>query len=123
MNSSILNIEITRLNNLIMKVDVSGLRAFYKLDRTGQHVLESFAIRRNNWKITTVSSLFSVFRLIGLEISRKEIVRVFKELERFNCGEFVLGKVAGDRNLQSRLVWRVPPGMVGKIAMDKKSRG
>lgn len=49
--------------------------------------------------------------------------RAFKELGKLNCGQFVPGKVAGDRNFQSRFLWSVPPGIVGRIAMDKKSRG
>ena len=122
MEISVSNINVINLNTVILNLDVSGLRTFYKFDSTARHILESLAIRQNNWKTTTVSSLYSIFRSIGLVIPRQEIIRVFKEFGKFNCGKFVPGKVAGDRSLQSRFVWSVPPGIVGKIAMDKKSR-
>lgn len=111
------------MNNLIINIDVSGLRSLYKSDATARHILESLAERQNNWKMTTVSSFYSIFKLVGFDIPRKEIVRTSRELERLNCCEFVIGKVNGDRNFQSRIVWKVPPAIVGKLALDKKSRG
>ena len=109
--------------NNSMNIDVSGLRGFYKSDATARHILESLAARRNNWRMTTVTSLFSIFRLAPFDISRKEILTAFRQFEKFNCGDLIIGKVNGNRNFQSRIVWKVPPPIVGKIAMDKKSRG
>lgn len=106
-----------------MNLDVSGLSSFYKSDATALHVFESLAARQNNWKMTTVTSLASIFRLAGFDISRKDIVRVFRELEKFNCGVFIIGNVRGNRNYQSRFLWTVPLALIGKIAMGKKLRG
>jgi hypothetical protein len=64
--------------------------------------------------------LASIFRLAPFDISRKDIVRVFRQLEKFNCGHFIIGKISGNRNYQSRIVLKVPPPIVGKIAMAKK---
>ena len=111
------------INNSIMNLDVSGLRGFYKSDATALHVCESLAARQNIWKMTTVTSLVSILRLAGFDISRKDIVRVFRELEKFNCGDFMIGNVSGNRNYQSRFLWRVPLPRIGKIAMGKKLRG
>ena len=111
------------MNKSIMNLDVSGLRNFYKSDATARHILESLAERQNNWKTTTVSSFYSIFKLVGYHIPRKEIVRTARELAKLNCCDFVIGKVKGNRNFQSRMVWKVPPPIVGKLAMDKKSRG
>ena len=116
MNSSITNNSITNL-------DVSGLRSFYKSDATALHIFESLAARQNNWKMTTVTSLASIFSLAGFDILRKDIVRVFRELEKFNCGVFIIGKIKGNRNYQSRFLWKVPPALIGRIAMGKKQRG
>ena len=111
------------MNNSIINLDVSGLRSLYKSDATALHILESLGARQNNWKMTTVTSLDSIFRLAPFDISRKDIVRVFRQLEKFNCGYFIIGKTSGNRNYQSRIVWKVPPPIVGKIAMGKKPQG
>jgi hypothetical protein len=103
----------------INKTDVAGLRFLYKTDAAARYILESLAKRRNNWKITTISSLFSIFQLAGFEITRKDIIRTARELEKMNYCEFILGKVAGGRNEQSRIVWKIPPGNVGRIAVSK----
>jgi hypothetical protein len=110
-------------NNSITNLDVSGLRSFYKSDATALHIFESLAARRNNWKMTTVTSLASIFNLAGFDILRKDILRVFRELEKFNCGVFIIGKIEGNRNYQSRFLWKVPPALIGSIAMGRKPRG
>jgi hypothetical protein len=105
----------------IQDCDLSGLRVLYKTNSSVRHVLESFAWRINNWTITTVSSLESYFNLTGLKISRKKIKLVFREFEKFNCERFIIGKVSGNRNFQTRFVWRVPMTRVGRLALDKKN--
>jgi len=105
----------------IKNFDLSGLRTLYKTNSSARHILESFAGRTNNWSSTTVSSLESYFKLTGLKISRKEIKLVFMELEKFNCAQFITGKVSGNRNFQTRLVWIVPMTTVGRLALDKKN--
>ncbi len=110
------------MNNSIMNLDVSGLRSFYKSDATALHIFESLAARQNNWKMTTVTSLVSIFGLAGFDISRKDIVRAFREFEKFNGGVFIIGEVEGNRNYQSRFLWKVPLALIGKIAMGKKAR-
>jgi hypothetical protein len=111
------------MNRSIMDLDVSGLRNFYKSDATALHILESLAARQNNWKMTTVTSMASIFRLAGFDISRKDIVRAFRQFEKLNCGNFIIGNVKGNRNFQSRFLWKVPLALVGQIAMGKKLRG
>ena len=105
----------------IRDFDLSGLRTLYKTSSSARHVLESFAGRINNWSITTVSSLESYFKLTGLKISRKEIKLVFMEFEKFNCGQFIIGNVSGNRNFQTRFVWTVPMTKVGRLALDKRN--
>jgi hypothetical protein len=57
--------------------------------------------------------------MAGFEITRKDIIRTARELEKMNYCEFIRGKVAGSRNEQSRIVWTIPLGNVGRIAVSK----
>ena len=109
------------MENSIIDFDLSGLRGFYKSNATARHILESLAARTNNWKMTTVSSLFSYFKLTGVDISRQEIVSTFREFERFKCGKFMIGKIRGNRNFQSRFLWDFPLATVGRLALNKKN--
>jgi hypothetical protein len=109
------------MDRTIHDFDLSGLRTLYKTNSSARHVLESFAGRINNWSSTTVSSLESYFKLTGLKISRKEIRLMFMEFEKFKCGRFIIGKVSGNRNFQSRFIWTVPMTRVGRLALDKRN--
>jgi hypothetical protein len=103
-------------------VDVNGLRKLYKSDSAARLVLDGFAGRQNRMNVTTVGSLHSPLKLAGNDIERKDIVRVFKELERLNCGKYISGKTTGGPNLQSKFLWKVHLVSVGKAATDKKLR-
>jgi hypothetical protein len=111
------------MDNLeLSNVDVNGLRRLYKSDSAARLVLDSFAARQKKMSLTTVGSLHSPLKLAGNDIERKDIVRIFKELERSNCGVYINGKVRGNRNHQSRFVWKVNLVSVGRAATDKKVR-
>lgn len=99
-----------------LKIDVSGLRNLYRSDSSAQLVLNSFASRQNKWSITTVSSLHAYLTLSGLIISREDIIKTLKELQNLNCGEFKLGKTKGNRNYQTRFIWKEDLVRVGKLA-------
>jgi hypothetical protein len=88
-------------------VNVGGLRRFYKSDHAAQLVLDIFAARQNDSRITTVTSLLSTLSGAAFVISRKEIINVFKALQTFNCGECVRGNTSGNANQQSRFIWKV----------------
>jgi len=103
-------------------VDGAGLRKLYRTDPAARLVLDSFAARQNNVALTTVTSLMSTLGGAGFEVARKDIIRVFKALESFNCGKYIQGKTRGNRNEQSRFVWKTPIGSVGRIATDTRRR-
>jgi hypothetical protein len=103
-------------------VDVGGLRKFYRSDPAARLVLDVFASRRSQSRLTTVSSLVSLIQGNAIEISPKDVVRVFKALQTFNCGEYISGFLSGNRNKQARFVWSVSLISVGRSATDKKIR-
>jgi hypothetical protein len=106
----------------IQNVDAAGLRKLYRSDQTARLVLDSFAARYNSARLTTVSSLMSLLTGAGFVVTRPDIIRVFKALQSLNCGDYIQGNVRGDRNKQSRFVWKVYIAGVGKIATDTKQR-
>lgn len=103
-------------------IDAAGLRKLYRSDPIARLVFDSFAGRYNSARLTTVSSLVSTLTGAGFVVSRSDIIRVFKALQSLNCGEYVPGKKRGDRNNQSRFVWRAYIAGVGKIATDAQRR-
>jgi hypothetical protein len=104
-----------------IKVNVSGLRNLYRSDSSARLVLNSLASRQNKWSMTTVSSLFSYLTLSGFNISRNDIINTFTELQRLNCGEFKLGNKTGNRNHQTRFIWKESLMRVGKLAKEPGS--
>lgn len=104
-------------------VNVADLRGFYKSDLSAPKVLDIFAARSNDARITTVSSIEATLKGAAFEIRRPQIFHVFKALEKFNCGKFVRENTIVSRaNKASRFEWRVSLVAVGRAAADKKIR-
>jgi hypothetical protein len=107
----------------LLDVDVAGLRIFYKSDPIGPKVLDIFAARANDSKITTVSSVEARLNGAGFDITRPQIFGVFRALERFNCGRFIKEqKIVSRAEQASRFEWVVSLVAVGKAAADRKIR-
>lgn len=105
------------------EVDVAGLRKFYKSDPIAPKILDVFAARSNDSRITTVSRIEAILKGAAFEITRPQIFRVFKGLEGFNCGRFVKEqKIISRADRASRFEWRVSLVAVGRAAADKKIR-
>lgn len=104
-------------------VDVGGLRKFYRSDPVAPKVLDILAARSNDSQITTVSSIHARLKGAAFEITRKQIMHVFKALESFKCGVFIKEDFIRSRPDQaSRFQWRVSLVSVGRAAADKKIR-
>jgi hypothetical protein len=103
-------------------IDINALRNIYRSNSKARFIFESLACRQNKRNITTVGSLHSVLSLAGYEISRKDIVDFFKQLENLNCGKYVSGYKRGSVNEQSRFLWDVSLVSVGRVATDQKRR-
>lgn len=111
------------LSRSLHDVDVAGLRRFYKADPIAPKVLDTFAARQNDSRVTTVSSIKARLNGAAFEITRSQIFRVFEALQRFNCGKFIKEKtIASQANRASRFEWRVSLVAVGRAAADKKIR-
>jgi hypothetical protein len=102
-----------------LSIDRAGLRKLYESDSSARMILDSFAARQNRWGMTTVSSLQSG---AGISLPRKDIVKTFRELERLNCGEVRVGSREGNRNTQTRMIWKVSLVIVGKIARGQANK-
>ena len=75
-------------------------------------IFEHLAARQRNRKETTVDGLISALQRDGTEVSRNEVVAIFKELQDAECGKFLVGR----KGHQSRFEWKVPLSKVGGIA-------
>jgi hypothetical protein len=78
-------------------------------------VLDHFASRERNWGSTSVDRILTNLRNEGNEgenISRGDLIAVFRKLEEFGCGSFV----AGRKGYQSRFEWRVQMVALGQAA-------
>jgi hypothetical protein len=119
-------VDLLKFSNLLgvnmenKTFNINGVRNLYRSNSAARIMLESLAVRRNNRSITTVSSLYSVLRLAAFDISRKEIIQVFQTLQKLECGELVFGVKKGSRNMQSRFVWKINLGEVGRVAIEKR---
>ena len=92
------------------KVDVKKLRSLYKDSPAARSVLDHFASRERNWSSTTVDRIQA--NLDDADISRADIIGVFKELEACGCGSFKSGR----KGWLSRFEWDVQMVSVGQAA-------
>ena len=95
-----------------MKVDESKVRTLYGKNKVAQAMLDYFAKRTYDATETKVDRIIHTLTKDGTEISRGQILEVFKELERMGCGNFVTGR----RGWPSRFVWDVGIVSLGKMA-------
>ena len=75
-------------------------------------VFDHFAGRSRSSVETTVDRLHAVIHSERAEVSRQDIVGLFKALERRGCGHFVIGR----KGRPSRFLWKVDLVSVGKVA-------
>lgn len=98
-------------------LDLSLLSGLYASSEVAQLALDGFASRNNKSSETTVESLLTVLRKSNSSFRRQDIVEFFKQLQKTNSGEFVMGR----RGKPSRFVWRVSLVDVGLAAQGRKS--
>lgn len=94
------------------KVDFNCLRKLYSENDHAQAVLDHFASRERNWGTTTVDRIHTNLRSEGEDLSRGDLISVFRELENCGCGNFV----AGRKGYSSRFEWIVEMVGVGLAA-------
>ena len=94
------------------KVDFNCLRELYNENDNAQAVLDHFASRERNLGTTSVDRILTNLRNEGKDLSRRDLISVFRELEKCGCGSFV----AGRKGRASRFEWRVQMVAVGQAA-------
>ena len=90
-------------------VDFNELRSFYNENDSAKAVLDHFASRERNWGTTTVDRIHSN---LGGNVSRGDVIWVFRKLDSFGCGSFKVGR----KGHQSRFEWDVKMVEVGQAA-------
>lgn len=93
-------------------VDFAALRALYGSSEAASGMFDHFASRERNWGSTTVDRIQDNVRAGGLDVSRGDVIAVFKELEKCGCGTFKVGR----KGWASRFEWEVQMVGVGKAA-------
>jgi hypothetical protein len=90
---------------------VGVLQALYKTSAPAAKVLGNFATRKRDRKVIEVARLEEILP----DLSRGEIVDVFKKLAELGFGSFLVGR----RGAASRFVWDVSLCSVGRAAMGQ----
>lgn len=93
--------------------DNKALRELYTEDETTRIILDDFAGRTNNQRVTEVDQLMRRLRSAGLH--RLAVIRLFKSLEKLEHGEFIVGR----KGSASRFRWISNPIDVGKAAQGE----
>lgn len=99
------------------QVDPKQIRALYTSSPSNKAALDWFASRERNSREMTVDRLRNKLRYSGTEISRPDVIELFRGLEAAGCGEFVVGR----HQHPSRFVWSVSLVSVGQAAAGKST--
>jgi len=94
------------------KVDISHLRKVYGNNNCAKAILDVAASRKNNSYSTNVDRLMWVISQGGTSFSRRDVITALRELEKANCGEFIIGR----RGQPSRFRWSVEMIAAGRAA-------
>ena len=96
--------------------DVAKLKDLYNSDSVARGFLEHVAARERNQGETSVDRALQILRNGGADVSRQQIISVFRGLETCGCGEFV----AGRHGFPSRFVWSTAMISVGRAAAGEQ---
>lgn len=100
----------------VFSIDTIALQKLYTLSRPAKATFDHFAQRQNNSARTTIDRLQAALRAGGQDISRRDIIELFKALEEARCGTFVVGR----RGHPSRFEWAVGLTDVGRSAAGEQ---
>lgn len=99
-------------------IDTAPLRKLYAASRSAKAAFDHFAQRQNNSAKTTIDGLQAALRAKGQDVSRHDVIEIFKALEVADCGSFVVGR----RGKPSRFEWAVGLTDVGRSAAGEQVR-
>lgn len=107
---------MTGLHEVESDVNKDALRVLYGSGTAARAALDYFGRRQKNSRETKVERLQSALSADGHDVSRGEIVEIFRRLEEIGCGVFVVGRRGG----ASRFQWAVGLTEVGRFAAGEK---
>ncbi|MEE4211145.1 MAG: hypothetical protein V2I43_17995 [Parvularcula sp.] len=90
----------------------------YNNDAAATAILDHFATRKRNQAETKVDRMMSVLTQEGYNLSRGDVVRVFRELEACGCGQFRVGR----HGWPSRILWDIQITDLGKLASGEDTQ-
>lgn len=99
--------------NTPVSSDVAKLRDLYSSDISAKFMLDDFAGRTNNQRLTRVDQLLN--RLSDANLHRWQVIALFRRLEDFGYGKFIEGR----RGHPSRFEWSANSVEVGKAAQSE----
>ncbi len=94
------------------KVDSRRLRKLYGSSPAAREILDHLASRGRSWRTTSVERILASVRESDEDLSRGEVIDVFKALEECGCGQFK----AGRKGWPSRFEWAVQMVSAGRVA-------
>ena len=100
---------VTVVNAQKGNIDVKGLASLYQNNTAARAFFEYAACRQRNTRTTPIERIQKV---LGQEVSRSELIGLFKELGKMGCGHFV----AGRKGHPTRFEWQVGLVSVGRAA-------
>jgi len=74
------------------EADTEGLRTAYTEDDSVRIMIDHFAERQKNQKVTGIDSFVHVLRRTGTPLKRLDVVRVFRSLDALGVGRFITGR-------------------------------
>jgi hypothetical protein len=94
------------------ELNIEGLKQLYRSNKSARAFLDHCAKRNRNQAETKVDRILGLLQGEGHDLSRGDIIEVFRKLEELKCGTFVTGR----KGWPSRFVWSVGMINVGRVA-------
>ena len=92
--------------------NVDSLRQLYSETVVAKAFFDHARLRQRDRSETKVKGVLKILRRDGYDCSRQQIVELFRKLEEFGCGQFVVGR----HGWPSRFVWSVGLKSMGTAA-------
>jgi hypothetical protein len=101
--------------NIVPSPELAKLRDIYTSGVSAKAILNNFASRTNNQRVTKVDQVQNRLRIENVQ--RWEIIALFRQLEELGYGKFIEGR----KGHPSRFVWSSSPIDVGKAAQGDEA--
>jgi hypothetical protein len=98
----------------VKEINIEGLKALYCSDTAAKPVLEYFTTCKPDENVVTVDDLQSFFLKKRNDITRQDVINLFKDLETLGVGDFKIGR----RTQKTRFVSKISLVSVGQAVVD-----